>query len=427
MQNSFENRNNSMMMKIIILMFVLILCIFSLQASDDNDSELIDKMISSKGNNIIVFDHKNIKQFWINTTVVSQKDSFTIQLSQISDPYRIQLANVNELQKCKIEIITDNSDVSFQIFNSQMKLLSSSEQTEDFLHYHILSSSFNIEDTEDYIVYLRFISNVRELTLRKVVLSFSNNETSSYLVSPGELIMSDNNSSVFANNYSFEDYKVLSASGNRIYWKSTKKLLVSDNEFVSKVTVSNVGKVAAKVYVGYSPYQKNHKRIDNCCVPYKNDNTILSVVFSQEKSNDIIVDSMTDWKEGCFLVSGAKDDLSDFPNYSIVGRISKLERNNDNQVVITLSAPVENKLLKGTPLRIQSSYGYSDLFVNILELKPGDKQTLIYSIKKNDNYYKYDRKALCKGTYYIVPVIDIRSIDNSSEVNVKVSDFIVSF
>ena len=95
------------------------------QTSTTDDSKLIEQFIQSKGySEIIVFDASNIKQFWTDKTVFSRDGLIHVSLNKNDNstfesvPLRIQLANVKETQDCKIDIITDNSDVSFTVFNA---------------------------------------------------------------------------------------------------------------------------------------------------------------------------------------------------------------------------------------------------------------------------------------------------------------------
>ena len=48
---------------------------------EKNDSELIDKYIKSLGDKTIVFDGSNIKQFWVDKTVVSKNNEIIILLT----------------------------------------------------------------------------------------------------------------------------------------------------------------------------------------------------------------------------------------------------------------------------------------------------------------------------------------------------------
>ncbi len=126
-----------------------------------NDLDLIDSFIKAKGyTQPIVFDKSNIKQFWIDKSVISQKDFFTIfnTPGYLTDesPLKIQLVTVNEAQDCKIEMITETSDVAFSIFDSNNKSISSSQKDDDFINYHVFSSVFHLEDTQNTAFCVKF-------------------------------------------------------------------------------------------------------------------------------------------------------------------------------------------------------------------------------------------------------------------------------
>ena len=395
-------------------------------AQEKNDDALLDQMIRTKKGSTIVFNQKNIKQFWISNNVMSQKDYFSVLLTQDSNPLKIQLANVNESLDCQIEAICDTSDVSFSVYNSKMAKIGESKQEEDFISFHVFSSTFHLEDTDDSSFSLKFASKSSEIKIRRIVLSFSANSNSSFLSSPGKLRFLKDNSTVDGK-YDFDDNGVLTASGKEVRWTSSKKIFVSDNTFSSTVKVKNTGDSPVRVYIGYSPYQRNHTRIDNRCAPFNNKNKILKVISSNKNTDKIIVDSMPEWKEGCFLALDAKEDLSDFPNYSFAGRISKVEQKDNGQAEITINSPLKNALSEGTSLRVQNSYGYTDLYVTVKVLQPGEEETVDYSIKKDDNFFQYSPTAFCKGVYYVVPLINFGSVDPEKEISVQISNYSIEY
>ena len=85
------------------------------------DDVLLDEYIASKGSGIISFDASNIKQFWIDNSVVSRNSSFEIILKSTNNqsfesvPLKIQLANVNEAMDCTIEVIADTEEYFFSV------------------------------------------------------------------------------------------------------------------------------------------------------------------------------------------------------------------------------------------------------------------------------------------------------------------------
>ena len=154
----------------------------------DSDDKLLSEYVNSKGSDIISFDFSNIKQFWISPTVLSRDNLIQIKLNdkRESELLKIQLANVIETQDCRIDIITNDSDLQFLVTNDKSTTLSTSSPERDFIHYHIVSAAFHLEDTKDFSFCLRFFSDKMEtLTIKKILLSFSNNKESRYLGSPG--------------------------------------------------------------------------------------------------------------------------------------------------------------------------------------------------------------------------------------------------
>lgn len=157
--------------------------------SNSDDEVLLNQFIKSKGYvQIIVFDSTNIKQFWTDRNVISRNNLIEVVLNanNKSSPQKIQLTNVLETQDCKVDIITENNDMSFSVVDSNANVLSNSSIAEPFLQYNILSSTFHIEDLNDFSFGLVFLSEKSDiLQVKKIVLSFSTNENSAYAGSPG--------------------------------------------------------------------------------------------------------------------------------------------------------------------------------------------------------------------------------------------------
>lgn len=154
----------------------------------DSDIKLLSEYVNSKGSDIISFDSSNIKQFWISTSVLSRDNLIQIKLNKKweSEPLRIQLANVIETQDCRVDIITNDPHLKFFVTNGKLNKLSTSSPEQKFIQYHIVSAVFHLEDTQDFSFYLNFISDRADtLTIKKILLSFSDNKESRYLGSPG--------------------------------------------------------------------------------------------------------------------------------------------------------------------------------------------------------------------------------------------------
>lgn len=180
--------NKSMLFKSLLL-FV---CMTNLQVSfsqstrvdkktdDDANQSLVKQYIASKGANLVVFDSSNIKQFWTDNSVSTSKGFINVSLpaSLESAPQKIQLANVNESMDCSIEILTENHDVSFSIYDKSMELLSSSAKDDSFLDYDRIFSSFHLEETKDFSFTIKFFSSASPLIkIKAIILSFPENKT----------------------------------------------------------------------------------------------------------------------------------------------------------------------------------------------------------------------------------------------------------
>ena len=155
-----------------LLTIELVLCSLVLSAqiekqNNDFDIELLNKYVQENTTNSIVFDQSNIKQFWIDNSVVSLKDSFVIMLKETntrnnnSGPLKIQLANVNETQDCKVEVIADTKDFAFTIMDNQSKTISTSSVEDPFIDYNVVSSTFHVEDTQNTTFYISFSSKTK--------------------------------------------------------------------------------------------------------------------------------------------------------------------------------------------------------------------------------------------------------------------------
>jgi len=416
-------------------LLISVLFTFSLIAySEDKQTttDLLNQYISSKGyQSIIVFDASNIKQFWVDNSVFAKDDSIKIMLSQKdakakdSVPLKIQLANVNETQDCKIEVFSETEDLGFSILDNNSKTLSSSKKEDDFLNYSVASSTFHIENTLKYSFILKFNSKQTDiLSIKRIILSFHNNKESSFLASPGKVNLSGSN--IFASSaINLVDDNSFSVTGKRTIITSTKKIYTADNSLVSSVTIKNTGDAAATVYIGYKTYSQEGFLLDGRNFP-KYDK-ILKVVSAQKGSNTIIVDAYSDWSKGCYLALNAQEDLSDIPNNTFAnGTITEIKKLENGQAKITLSKPLLSDIMEGTKVRIHEAGG-AYLYTNVKALQPGVEQTFSSTIKKDDLFLKYSSKAFSKGTYYVIPVILSYSVDTNQDNTVLISDYSISY
>lgn len=399
-------------------------------SADDNDADekLLTQYVQSKGSGIIVFDPSNIKQFWIDNSVVAKKTSFQIQIDSSSEsvPLKIQLSNVNETQDCRIEVVADSTDFSFCVLNNDSKVISTSSSEDIFMRYNIVSATFHLEDTTNLSFNLKFRSNA-SLEIKRIILSFSDNSKSSFLVSPGVLRITGNDVEGTDKITSDEKNNSFSVSGESFTISSKKKILVKDNELSNNITIKNIGDKPADIYFGYTPYTNNLQRIHNRNTFYKTVNKVFKIISSEDNSNKLIIDSVPEWEKGCYLVLNAKEDASDFPNFSFLDRLSDLKEIGNGHAEITLDNPVKKVIKPGTTARLQAKLGYSHIYTNIKRLAPGEEVTFSSKIKKDNDFLLYSAKAFCRGTYYVVPVIVSVTVNRDGENKIMITDFTVSY
>ena len=273
---------------------------FSLSADDSaidqkglgNDA-LLKQFVQSKGTGIISFDTSNIKQFWIDKSVVSKNKSFDIILkesnndsSKESIPLKIQLINVNGSQDCKIEVISETRDFGFTVLDNDLTVLSSSQIDDSFLDYSVVSSVFHLEDTKTMSFYLKFNSITHSiLSIKDIIMSFSQTTQKGLFASQG--IIKHNKNNITTSSQVSENASGISVTGKRSVILSSKKLPVSNTVFASSVSVKNTGECATTVYIGYAVYTKDEIKLDKRNFPYKSDSNVLKVVSSEEGSNKL--------------------------------------------------------------------------------------------------------------------------------------------
>lgn len=409
------------------------------QGKKDNqaasDESLLNQYVKSKGEAIILFDASNIKQFWIDKSVASRNQAISILLgaktqANESVPLRIQLANVRETQDCRIDVISENSDFGFSVLDNQLKTLSSSKKEESFLNYSIASSVFHLEDASGNVFNLVFNSKSSDsISIKKIILSFSENKASSFLSSPGEIKYT---SATIESSPSFKLVEStdssFSVTGKRSVINSSKKIYANDNTFSSSVKIKNVGDTPTTVYVGYAAYTKDKTKLFASNYPYKNIGKTLNVVSAASGSNKLIVDSYSNWEKGCFLALNAKDDLSDIPNTTLLeGKITEFKQLDNGQGEITLDKPLKTAIEKGTKVRVHGLTG-SLLYMNIIRaLKSGEEQVLTSTIKKDEQFLQYSTKAFSRGVYYVVPFIFSYSDDATKDNTIQISDYSISY
>lgn len=383
------------------------------ETTNPENEKLLDDYIKSKGySGIIEFNATNIKQFWADPSVSSKNGSFYILLGKKntekmeSVPLKIQLANVSEAMNCKVDVISNSSDIGFSITDTKSKVLSKSSSEKDFIHYHISSASFHMEDTSDYSFNLVFESGTPEpLSIKKIVLSFSINKNSSVLVSPGSLIITNNDLAVLKTGSISEGQdKSIVVSGKHTSICSLKFIPVRDNTISFSLKIKNHGDTPTRIYAGFMTYSKDKVLLDNRHYPYINKNTIMKVLLVDKAAGKIVVDSFPEWEKKCFLAWGAKQDLSDVPNEQIInGKISEVRQLENGQAEIIMSETIKTALEKGAEVRVHGTG--SNLYTNIKTIQPGEEAVFSATIKKDNDSLEFSPKAFSKAVYFVKPTI----------------------
>ena len=176
------------------LLFIFCFCVFfSLFGGSgkkaDREQLLVDQYIQSKGADI-VFDASNAKQFWVDKSVSCKDNVINLILEKNekgmyeSKPMKIQLVNVCETQDCKVTILTVSKDFSFQV-TSLNNPISQSVQEATFLQYHVYSATIHMEETDFFSFNLMFHSSLESISIKQIILSFSQNINSAFLGSLG--------------------------------------------------------------------------------------------------------------------------------------------------------------------------------------------------------------------------------------------------
>ena len=417
--------------------FMAIICGICTQTNaigdDSSDERLINQFIQAKGSNLIVFDSTNIKQFWTDTSVLSRNKSIELLLQEKKTekyegiPLKIQLANVKEDMDCKIDVITECNDLSFSILDSKQKALSSFTQKEKFINNNIVSSSFHLEDIEDFSFYLKFASEtLSELSIKKIILSFTSNPTTIFHSSPGMLKLTPEKITLRR--------AEIKPSDNDSFHVVGKLSVVLSKEFIyatgSPVRISaklkNDGANDTDIRLGFAVYNKKHEWINNTFYPYNKSNKIVNVISAKQGDDKIVVDSLPEWRKGCYVALDAKEDMSDIPNNVFAGTISDVKEAENGQAEIYLNKPLEKEIKKGSSIRINSG-GQGYISSTSKKLKPNEEETFTLEMSKDDSFFEYSSKAFSHGVYYVVPLIMSYSVDQNEENTILIESFTVSY
>ncbi|MBQ9787538.1 MAG: hypothetical protein IJW33_05150 [Lentisphaeria bacterium] len=117
------------------------------------------------------------------------------------------------------------------------------------------------------------------------------------------------------------------------------------------------GTPADTVYIGFRTYDANRKEFQHVNV-HPVAGTATKVVADAKKGDTfIMVADASKWDNRKSVVWGAKDDLSDLPNYNTLPGIAKIEKSGDAWK-ISFKKPLAADLAKGTAVRCHQPGGY---------------------------------------------------------------------
>ena len=405
-------------------------------ASVSNDA-LMEQYVSSKGQEIIVFDSSNIKQFWIDNSVYSKDKTVFISLGKKqaesfeSIPFKIQLANVNETLDCTIEVLAESSDVDFMVLNNSSKTIATSAMKDKFLQYGVASCSFHLEDTTNSSFMVVFKSGkANSLSIKKIIMSFEKNKNSSFKSQPQKDIFTHDDIVAWDNAQSKPqiesdpENKSYSVSGKYTVISSKETFPLLNNKLISSVKIKNTGNEESSISFGYEFLDQDKKRIDSRNYPFNGSTQILTVVSSADDSDIITVDKYDKWTKGCYIGLDAKDDMSDIPSTSrLAETILEMKENEDGSAEIVLNKPLKKALAKGTRIRV---LGWSSSYVYLSQkkLQPGEEYEFDAIISKDDASYQYSNRAFTNGLYYFKPVILSYSSDRTKENIILIRNFV---
>lgn len=422
-----------------VALFLVLNCFMSAQSAslsqkEINDNALIAKYIDSKEyGHPIIFDASNIKQFWVENSVVSKDNSILIMLDRNekqllqSSLYHLKLINVSGLQDCKIDIISKNSDIDFAVLDSNRNVISGERQTDTFIDYTVTSKSFHLDETNQLSFDLAFNSKSEDvLSIKKIVLSFSKNKL--YLSSPGELLFSSNDLVLSGTNAEFRNDPLgIIMAGRQSKAISKYKFIVPDSKVSVSISFKNTGKTKTNVCFGLIPYAFSGEHLDRIFYPYNNSNKIFKVISTDTKEKDsIVIDSYPEWTKGCYIARNAKPDLSDIPNETLLGTIKDVKKLDNGQAEVVFDKMIQDAA-EGTLVRIQNPKGFDSLIFFLAIMEPGEEKTVKATIGKDENSLEFSLKAFSKGMYSFSPFFLSNSVDPKEENIVLIRDFSITY
>lgn len=431
-------------------MFLSVLALLSAPlseyADDQSDEKMINEFINSGHTHAICFDSSNIKQFWVDNSVISKNNSIQICFpnrnasSAESNSFKLQLANVDERMDCKIDVFTKDEGLKFSVINSQNKVLSSSSVEQNFIGYHILSSKIHMEEAYNNMFFLKFFSDKENETLiKKIVLTFSDNKNCSFLFSPGTINVSPDDVALPSPsgpllpmpNYDAEldkDSFILKGMYYSLLYVN-KRIKVSNLPLKTTVTIKNVGDNQLTIHVGFATFSSNGDLLLLQHYPYKTDSKALKILSFDADKREIIVDSYPKWEKYCHIALNAKDDFSDVPNLDLLlGTVSNVEELENGHAKITMNLPIYEaaKLNVGDKIRIHGTR-LAYIYPNSRRLNPGEEFVFTSSIGRDDSVFQYTTKTLAHGVCSVLPVIVSISANADEANSIQISDYSIEY
>lgn len=421
-----------------VIIFTVLLTYVNLYAQEnsilnknDENEYILKKYVESKGDRIIGFDSLNIKQFWTDNSIISRNNSIEIIFDDHSKstPFPVQLINVNEALDCKIEIISNNNDYSFSVLNNKSKELTSSQKGDNLIDYYTQTATFHLEDCPNKSFNLVFNSQSRSIvSLKKVILSFSNNQNSVFCVSPGKVTLRSSviDSSPSISSIKETDTNSFVVTGIKSSLLFNKRFFVSGNTLSASLNILNSGDNETTVYVGYNLYDRYHNKLNRSHYPYKGINKTLTVISAKKDSNTIVLDSFSDWGRNSRLCINALDVITDIPNDNLLrGNILEFTKTEDGKAKLILSAPLQSDINEGTKVRIHNANG--SFYTNSMRLKPGEQKKVSSKISLDDSLLLFSNFAFPHGVYYVEPIILSNSTNIQESNTITISDFTISY
>ena len=410
------------------LVFCVLVSFSQEKSISDLDSKLLDEFVMARGGSYAIsFDASNIKQYWIDKSVYAKDNSIYISLKNDtknqSIPLKVQLIRLDDVQLCRVDVITDETNLSYSITNEEGAIIATSSPEDDFIQHHIVSASIDFRDN-DYTFYFVFESPKQLISIRKIILSFK--PATSYRnisVNKGNAKYSSTSSQLDA-----DAQDVFKLSGTQTSIMLNEKILVAHRSFTAKAKIKNNGTTQIRVRLGYNVLSSKGIKLFAKNYPYNGNSECLKVISAETGNDFIIVDRVQEWTKNCFVARNAKTDFSDIPNTNLLQQtIASVEHINDNQSKIILKAPLTQEIPEGELIRITNPASGTALYTNNVVLSPGEDIVLSSTIRKDYTNYLFSTSSLPNGVYYIVPVIITNSIDNTTEHSVVISDYSISY